>query len=123
SALAFDLWRRHWKTFVGASNADAKAAARPIAEVVENRPRNSIYVEHRAPGEGEVRNPERATDALTRRFPAGSRSQPDFYPPHQRTNVDDVEVGKRATKISHKAGEEPRPVLPFERNLLVMDDD
>jgi hypothetical protein len=50
-------------------------------------------------------------------------SELDFYPPHQRTNIDNVEVGQRAPEISHKAAEKPRPVLPFERNLLVVDDD
>jgi type IV secretory pathway ATPase VirB11/archaellum biosynthesis ATPase len=97
--------------------------ARPIPEVVENRPRESIDVEHRTPRKREVRNPERATNALARRFPARSGTKPDFYTPHQRAHLEDVEVRERTPKIADKTAEEPRPVLPFQRNLLVMNDD
>ena len=61
------------------------------------------------------------------RSPTSSRVAPgpstiSMRPISGRTRVD-VEVGDRAAQIADEAAEEPRAVLPLERELLVVDDD
>ena len=121
--FALHLRRRHRKSLVRAPHADAKAAARSLAEVVEDRPCDGVDVERGSSRVGKVRDAERPPHALARRLAAGAWTELNLDAPHQRAHGDDIEVRKRPPQIADKPAEEPRTVLPLERDLLVVDDD
>src|SRR5581483_5303036 len=61
-------------------------------------------------------------DAVTRRLPAGCLLEVDLDPSHDRPNAAHRNPAQRPPQVAHQHLHEPRTVLPFERELLVMDD-
>ena len=85
--------------------------------------RHDVEIECSAAGVGEVRDAERTADAFAYVLTRRAGSDHDLDPAHQRPHALHVEIGDRFSEVPHEARKEPRAVLPFERELLVVDDD
>ncbi len=123
--LALDLRRRERKPLVGAPRADAERRRLPIAEIVEDRRRQRVEVVRRRGRRSEkLAMPNTRRNAIARPRPTArpAPSSISIRPITDRT-LDDVEAGQRRPQVADEHLDEPRPVPPLERQLLVVNDD
>jgi hypothetical protein len=121
--LPLDFRRGQRKTLVGSPGRDPERARIRGIEVGQDGARDLVHVERRAPGPGEVADAEDAAEALADRGPVGRRPEDDLDAPHQHADLPDVQIGHGLAQVPHESRDEPRAVLPLERDLLVVDDD
>src|SRR5688572_10755772 len=119
----FELRRRQGKAFVSAPGRDPEAVTSSRREVAKNGRGQEIQIERGSASVRDVGDPERAPNPVTNLVAGRARTEDDLDPPHERANRSDVEVRHRRTQVADKPAHEPRPVLPLQRDLLVMDDD
>ena len=122
--LALGLRRRQRKPLVGAPHRDPEALARAIAEIVQDRRGDAVQIEG-GPADAyeKFATPNDPPDPLADGLGRGGRPEHELDSSHQRANGLDVEIGHGLAQIAHEPRHEPRPVLSFERDLLVVDDD
>ena len=94
-----------------------------VADLLEDRRRQRLEVVRPAARVGKVRDAEHAAQPLAHLFAGRVGPQLDLDPPHRRSYERDVQTGQRRLQIPHQQLNEPRPVLPLQRQLLVVNDD
>ena len=84
--LALHLRRCEVKPLVGPLSRHTEAAARPIAEIHQNRGSQCVDIQRRPTRIRKVCDAKRAADAFAHFFPRRARTQHDLDPPHQGTH-------------------------------------
>ena len=122
--LALDLRRGQRKALVGAARRHAEAAAACGRRGRAGSRRSSAS---RSSGVRPAYEKLAMPNVRRMRSPTSSRRrvrpEHDLDAAHQRAHRCHVEVGDRARAGCGRAGRGTRPVLPLERDLLVVDDD
>ena len=121
--LALDLRGAQRKALVGALGGHAEGGGILGTEVVQDLGRDRVHVERRASRPREVADAEHQRDPVAHLFPARAGPEHQLDAPHQDAHFRDVEVARRRADVAHEPGDEPRAVLPLERDFPVVDDD
>ena len=123
--LAFDLRRGQREPLVGPAGARPGTCARSrVAEIVQDRRRDRVDVERRAPRLREVGHAEHARRCGRGRpcQSAASPSTTSIRPMSTRTSRH-ADVRRRLAQVARQPRDEPGAVVAFEGDFLVVDDD
>ena len=121
--LTLDLGGRHRKTLVGAAYGHAERRGILRTKVAEDRRGNCLDVQRRPTCPGEVRDSEDTGNPFPHEVPFGRVVEDNFDPAHQRPDLAHADATRRRTQVVHEARDEPRPVLPLQRDFLIVDDE
>ncbi len=101
-----------------------KLSARSVLKIAKNTVRvSSVEIQLGPRRVREIGDTERPPDAFAHVFARRIGTKHHLDATHQRPHGLDVQIGNGAAKIADEPRQEPRTVLSFERDLLIVDDD
>ena len=121
--LTLDLGRRQRKALVGPARRQPERRRRRVAEIVEDCRGNRLDLERRPAGLREIADAEHSRQPIAHHAPVGRRAQDDLDTSHEHAHRLHVEVRQRRAQVAHQPRHEPRAVLSFKSDFLVVDDD
>ena len=121
--FALDLRRGHRKPLVGAPHRHAERSRVFGIEIAQDLAGDRVDVERCPSRAGEVPGTEHLRQAIPHAGPVGAITEDDLDAPLEGAHLPDVEVRRRLPDVPDEPRHEPRPVLPLERDLRVVNDD